>query len=105
MSDKFEGRWITCDGRKDPHLYDPTVCLGEIRPAEPMSIDSNASLPDWPAPNPGNTGDQLRELGKQINRPKFSPPVLTELSRDEGKKTIEQASNHDAVQDAAAGER
>jgi hypothetical protein len=104
MSKPFEGQWVTCDGRKDPHLYDPTVCLGEIRPAEPMSTDSNASLPDWPAANPGNTGDLLRELRNEVNRLKFAPPVLTELSPDEGKKKIEKASNHEAVQDAATGD-
>jgi len=73
LSDKFEGQWVTCDGRKDPHLYDPTVCLGEIRAAE--------------------RGEPYRD------------PVLTELSREEGEKKFEQASNHDAVQDAAMGER
>jgi hypothetical protein len=46
------------------------------------SVDDNASLPDWPTPS--NTGDHLRQLGHEINRPKFSAPVLTELSPEEG---------------------
>lgn len=45
---------------------------------------------------------QCVDAANQAEKAAFKPPVLTELSREEGEKKF---GNHDQVQDAAAGER